>query len=95
MSLEERRLFLAAIVRTPIGRVDETSPLCQFFRRTKGGLHITMPDKLRAIELDARLAGELKGNTAIASVAVNAPGNGYVLTEERRAVLMAKGAGCA
>lgn len=88
MSLEEKRLFLAAIVRTPIGRVDEHSPLCQFFRRTKGGLHITMPDKLRAIELDARLAGELMGNTATANVAVKAQVNQYVVTEERRLELI-------
>lgn len=90
MNLEEKRRFLAAIVRTPIGRVDEHSPLCQYFHRTKTSLRITMPDKLQAILLDARLAGELKGNTATASVTVNAPGNGYVLTPERQAELMAK-----
>jgi hypothetical protein len=56
MSLREKRLFLAEIVRTPIGKVDESSPLCQGFRRTDTGLTVTMPDKLQAIELDAKLA---------------------------------------
>jgi len=45
-------------------------------------------DRLRAIELDAKLAGELKGD----SVTVNATAvaSGYALTEEKRADLMAR-----
>ena len=37
---------------------------------------------------DARLAGELKGDSLTVSATANA--NGHVLTEERRAELMAK-----
>ena len=91
MSLQDKREFLALIVRTPIGRIDENSPLCQWFRRTTGrraSLSIRMPDKLQAIMLDARLAGELKGNT----VTVNATASvtGYVMTPERIAELQAR-----
>jgi len=90
MSLLEKRQFLALIVRTPIGQIDENSPLCQWFRRTTGRrptFSIRMPDKLQAIMLDARLAGELKGNTV--TVHATAAAGGDVLTEERRAELMA------
>jgi hypothetical protein len=88
MSLREMRLFLAAVVRTPIGSIDEHSPLCQSFQRTQRGFTRTMVDKLRALELDARLAGWLKGNTLTANVQVNASENWPVLTEERRAKLI-------
>lgn len=91
MSLQEKREFLALIVRTPIGQIDENSPLCQWFKRTTGRratFEIRMPDKLQAIMLDARLAGELKGTSVTVNTA--APVSGYVLTEERRAELMAK-----
>jgi hypothetical protein len=43
MRLREMRLFLAAAIRTPIGSIDERSPLCQFFRRTERSLTIVMP----------------------------------------------------
>lgn len=42
--------------------------------------------RMRAIELDAKLAGELKGDAATASMTVN----NHVLTEERRAELIQK-----
>lgn len=66
MTLLEKRKFLALIVRTPCGHIDENSPLAQLveyetLRGVKGGrslVKIKMPDKLRAIELDAKLAGE-------------------------------------
>jgi hypothetical protein len=88
MSLREKRLFLAAVVRTPIGEVDENSPLCQYFQRTKAGLRVTMVDKLRALELDAKLAGEIKGPSV--TVNATATAGGFVLTEERRAELIAR-----
>ena len=91
MTLLEKRQFLALIVRTPIGQIDENSPLCQWFRRTTGRratLSIRMPDKLQAILLDARLAGELKGDTF--TLHATAPASRYSMTEERRAELMAR-----
>ena len=47
---------------------------------------LDVKDRMRAIELDAKLAGELKGD----ALTVNATTvSGFVLTEERRAELMA------
>lgn len=67
LSLVEKREYLASIVRTPIGNVNEDSPLAQKVKRRsdKDGSRteeIELPGKLRAIELDARLAGELDSN---------------------------------
>ena len=68
---KERREFLASVVRTPIGKLDENSPLVQSIeRRTTpdGGesVKITMSDKLKAAELDAKLTGELSnGGTSV------------------------------
>ena len=59
LSLLEKRAYLAMVVRTPIGEIDEKSPLCQAVEWGKNGRKIKMPDKLRALELDAKLAGEL------------------------------------
>ena len=67
----ERRQFLASVVRTPIGQLDENSPLVQSIeRRTTpdGGesVKLTMSDKLKAAELDAKLTGELSnGGTSV------------------------------
>jgi hypothetical protein len=87
MSLQEKREFLAAIGRTPIGEVDEHSPLCQHIHRTKTRLRVTMPGKLQAIMLDARLAGELRGDSA--PVKPTAVAGGYVMTEEQRLKIIA------
>lgn len=71
LSLKEKREYLASIVRTPVGEVNESSPLAQKVKRTsstnKNGQtfdteEIELPGKLRAIELDAKLAGELDNN---------------------------------
>jgi hypothetical protein len=60
MTLLERRAFLAAIVRTPVGQVKEDSPLAEEMRvDAKGGVTVKLPCKLRALELDAKLAGEV------------------------------------
>jgi hypothetical protein len=55
-----RRRYLAAIALTPIGEIDMMSPLCQYYQTTETSTTIKMPDKIRALELDAKLAGELK-----------------------------------
>jgi hypothetical protein len=66
LTMAERRRFLRLVVLTPIDEVDQYSNLCQSLvcrRNSKGGVEIItvrMPDKLRAIELDCILAGELR-----------------------------------
>jgi hypothetical protein len=60
LTLEEKRKFLRDVVTTPIGEVDERNRLAQALKVTRGGREIKLPDKLRALELDAKLAGELK-----------------------------------
>jgi hypothetical protein len=64
LTLARKRAFLHDLVETPIGRIDETSPLCQSVKRTRskdGGesVEYRVPDKLGALKLDAELAGEL------------------------------------
>lgn len=72
LTLQEMLEYLTSVARTPIGEIDEKSPLAQSAeydisttakgktqRRT---LKIKMPDKLRAIELAAKLKGLLKEN---------------------------------
>lgn len=59
MTLADKRKYLARVIRTPAGLVDETSDLCAKFKRVPGGRSISMPDKIGAIALDSRLAGDL------------------------------------
>lgn len=87
--MREKRLYLAAVVRTPICDADESSSAIRIFHRTKTSLRIVMQDKVKAIMLDARLAGELPSSRGKGNVRASASGPGYVLTEERRAELMA------
>lgn len=88
LSLAEKRRFLRSVVKTPIGDVDETSELAQSVkrstRRTRDGetiedTEIKLPDKLRAVELDAKLAGELD---------FGANGINITLTIDQRRVLL-------
>ena len=58
LTLVEKREFLRRVVMTAIRDVDERSNLCQSVECTDKGRKFRMPDKLRAIELDAKLAGE-------------------------------------
>jgi hypothetical protein len=61
LSLAEKRSYLADIVRTPIAKIDGHNKLAQFARYDENGnmTEVRMPSKLTAIELDAKLAGEL------------------------------------
>ena len=71
LSVRERREFLARIVRTPIGQVDESSDLCQSYKIGKEGeREYKLPDKLRALELDAKLSGDLKETQADTNVTI-------------------------
>lgn len=65
LTIMEKRKFLAAIIRTPIGQIDESSPLCQSFEIGKEGERkYKMPDKLKAIERDDALAPEVEVKAA-------------------------------
>lgn len=55
MSLREKLEFLTKAVLTPANQINGSSPLCQ---RIKPNGEIHMVDKLRALELLARLKGE-------------------------------------
>jgi hypothetical protein len=63
LTIRKKREFLHDVVMTPISEVDRHSILCQAWSESSGEKSynetMKMPDKLRAIELDAKLAGEL------------------------------------
>lgn len=71
----ERRSLNALIVRTPIGEINETHPLCQHFKVTTnefgGSTEYKMPDKLAASKLDAQMAGELNEPGATVNLVEN------------------------
>ncbi len=58
LTIAMKRKFLYEIVTTPVGEVNEQSPLCQSVKYSEAGSEYKMPCKLRALELDAKLAGE-------------------------------------
>jgi len=60
LSLEEKRAFLAKVVRTPIGEVDEDHIIAQEVKTGPDGRTVKMPNKLQALELDSRLMGEFQ-----------------------------------
>lgn len=81
LTLAEKRSFLADVVRTPVGSIGKDDKLAQVLRFHKGEMtEIRMPDKLKAVELDAKLAGELAEN----QVAVNI---GMQLVNDRLAAI--------
>ena len=59
LTITERREFLASVVRSKVGEIDEKSPLAQSVEYTSKGKKIRLPDKIKALELDAKMAGEL------------------------------------
>lgn len=63
LTVRERREFLANVVRTPVGAINENSPLAQevvYEENEKGSrTKVKMPGKLEALKLDAEMAGEL------------------------------------
>jgi hypothetical protein len=70
LTLAEKRAFLRDAVLTSVGTVDESSPLAQSVEteelQSKDDIKIVrkkvkIVDKLKALELDAKLAGELDG----------------------------------
>ena len=79
MSTMERRKFLADVVRTPLGKLDENSPLVQEKTSivTKDGGEIVKLrgcDKLTAVELDSKLAGDISNGGTNVQVGINLEG---------------------
>jgi len=72
LDIAEKREFLARVVRTPIGEVDEASDLCQAMEvNDSGGRKYKLPCKIAAIKLDNDLAGEgseAKANEGVRSI---------------------------
>lgn len=62
LTVEEKRAFLARVVRTPIAQVNKDSDLCQEWAENVGQFSssekIKMPSKLEAIRMDNDLAVE-------------------------------------
>jgi hypothetical protein len=62
LSYSEKRAWLAKAVRTPVGELHEGSDLAQEVTITEGkegtSRKVKAVDKLRAIELDSKLAGD-------------------------------------
>jgi hypothetical protein len=83
LSLVEKRRYLADVVRTEIGKVDEHSPLCQSVKYGKDGVEYKMPGKLEALKLDAMLAGELQEKQQGATI-INIALIGMALQDEGR-----------
>lgn len=68
MTLREELEYLTRAILTPLDQIDESSVLCQRAKYSETGRELWMVDKLRALELLARLKGELKdgGNVSVA-----------------------------
>jgi len=70
MTLRKMPEYLCRVVRTPIGEVSPQSDLCQSYacrgvrmdgeKVRKTSVSISMPDKIRAMELDVKLTGGFK-----------------------------------
>ncbi|MEI6278315.1 MAG: terminase small subunit [Verrucomicrobiae bacterium] len=59
LTIQERRQFLADVVRVKVRETPLSSPLIQSIKTGKDGIEIRVPDKIKALELDAKMAGEL------------------------------------
>lgn len=68
LSLAEKRDFLARAVRTPLSSISADSDLAQGIKYDReGNAELKIPDKLKALELDAKLAGELKEQVTVSN----------------------------
>lgn len=74
LTVVEKRMFLARVVRTPAGELTKDSDLCQEWSESStdvgSSMKVKMPDKLKAIQIDNDLAGE--GDNAKLGTAVEA-----------------------
>jgi phage terminase small subunit len=60
LTLREMHDFLRSTLLTAPGSIDENNPLCQSFKYTETMRELKMCDKLRALELAAKLQGMLR-----------------------------------
>jgi len=82
--------FLTQVMRTPIGEIDENSEMAQGVTISRNVKQIWMPRKLPCIKLLVKLQGlGWKEHQAAQARSQAAPPAGKVLTEERRAELIA------
>jgi hypothetical protein len=58
MQCAEKRIFLARLIRARVSELPDDSDLFQSIRRGQGFVERKLPDKLAAIQLDNKLAGE-------------------------------------
>lgn len=85
LTLQEKRAFLRSVVTTPAGHIDENSPLANSVKRRRDAdgnetVEVEMPSKLKALELDAKLAGELQAGGA-PTIRISMYGQGEVQVE--------------
>lgn len=73
LSIAEKRLFCARLVRAKVGTLDSKSELWNSIKVTQDGTEYKLPDKLRAIALDNDLAGD--GSEANKEIIVIIGGN--------------------
>lgn len=64
MQCVEKRMFLAQLVRARVSDLPDDSDLFQSIKQGKGFVERKLPDKLAAIQLDSKLAGEGNPNEA-------------------------------
>lgn len=85
--------FLTQVIMTPVGDLTQNSHLCQSYSKDGDKLTVKMPDKMRAIEILAKMKGEFPAVEQLAPPAppVNVNVNvSNVMSEDRRASLMEK-----
>ena len=62
-TLQDAHRFLRSIIEATPADMDENSPFCQYFKRTKDGIVCRFPDKLRALDAALKLQGLLREPT--------------------------------
>jgi len=73
-SPHQRMRYLRTLAETPVGQITEDSPYCQGVIRTRYGVEIQTPDKLKAVALYSQLAAtrqEQKRGKTIEQVVTN------------------------
>lgn len=90
MTKREEMEYLTKGATTPVGDVDEKSPLCQSYKiNADGTKEFKMVDKMRCIDLLAKMKAEFPPMEQ-AAAPVNVSVNVTVMSEDRRAELMTK-----
>jgi hypothetical protein len=91
LDLREIHDFLTRVVRTPAGDIVPSSDLCTRVKHTRDGTtDVWMPNKLACLRLSAKLQGFLDKPPKCETPEPPQPDAPPILTEERRAILMAR-----